>query len=144
MIRLPLNRRAVAPMLATAAAAALFIAVVLGWARVFSAPAPAAPTTPPPPAPLDVSAGTTLFGASPDADTHNTIQLLGILSFDAHHAAAIVSLGGDAARVVRLGGALGNAAKLAEVHARSIVVESNGLQREIRLPDAQSPSAFVR
>ncbi|WP_114814332.1 general secretion pathway protein GspC [Paraburkholderia kururiensis] len=144
MIRLPLNRRAVAPMLATAAAAALFIAVVLGWARVFSAPAPAAPATPPPPAPLDVSAGTTLFGASPDADTHNTIQLLGILSFDAHHAAAIVSLGGDAARVVRLGGALGNAVKLAEVHARSIVVESNGLQREIRLPDAQSPSAFVR
>lgn len=144
MIRLPLTRLAVAPMLATAVAAALFIAVVLWWVRVFSAPAAAAPAITPPPAPLDVSAGTTLFGASPDADAHNTLQLLGILSFDAHHAAAIVSQGGEAARVVRLGGTVGHAAKLAEVRARSIVVESNGLQREIRLPDAQSPSAFVR
>ncbi|MBF5011865.1 hypothetical protein [Burkholderia pseudomultivorans] len=59
-------------------------------------------------------------------------------------AAAIVSIGGDAARVVQLGSAAGDTGRLVEVCARSIVVDRDGLQREIALPAAQNPVAFVR
>ena len=51
---------------------------------------------------------------------------------------------GEAARVVRIGSAIGEAAKLAEVRARSIVVDRNGGQREIALPAVQKANAFVR
>ena len=71
-------------------------------------------------------------------------QLLGVLAFDARRAAAIVSVGGDASRVVSLGAAIGEAAKLAEVCARSIVVDRNGLHREIALPAAEKTNAYVR
>ncbi|PCE32863.1 general secretion pathway protein GspC [Burkholderia ubonensis] len=138
------NRANLAPALATLAAAAAFVAVSLWSARLMNAPAAPAPARVAPPAPFDVSAGAQLFGAKPGDGAQHAIQLFGILSFDARHAAAIVSVGGDAARVVRLGGALGDAVKLAEVRARSIVVETAGLQREIALPAAQNPNAFVR
>ncbi|KAB0684680.1 general secretion pathway protein GspC, partial [Burkholderia territorii] len=59
-------------------------------------------------------------------------------------AAAIVSVGGDGSRVVSLGAAIGEAAKLAEVRARSIVVDRNGLQREVALPATEKANAFVR
>ncbi|TCW78102.1 general secretion pathway protein GspC [Burkholderia sp. SRS-46] len=133
-----------APALVTLAAAAAFVAVSLWSARMLNAPAAPAPARVAPPAPFDVSAGAQLFGAKPGEDTQHAIQLLGILAFDPRHAAAIVSIGGEAARVVRLGGALDDATKLAEVRARSIVVERGGLQREIALPAAQNPQAFVR
>ena len=103
------------------------------WAaRVLSAADAPVAAPAPPPAPIDVAAGARLFGAKPD-DGRDAIQLLG-LAFDARRAAAIVSVGGDASRVVSLGAAIGEAAKLAEVRARSIVVDRNGLHREIALP----------
>ncbi|WP_063899778.1 hypothetical protein [Burkholderia pseudomultivorans] len=74
----------------------------------------------------------------------HAVRLLGILTFDARRAAAIVSIGGDAARVVQLGSAAGDAGRLAEVCASSIVRDRDGLQREIALPAAQNPVAFVR
>lgn len=77
-------------------------------------------------------------------DERDAIQLLGVLAFDARRAAAIVSVGGDASRVVSLGAAIGEAAKLAEVRARSVVVDRNGLQREIALPATEKANAFVR
>ncbi|KDB10726.1 hypothetical protein LIG30_4759 [Burkholderia sp. lig30] len=135
---------AIAPALATLAAAASLVAVALWSVRVLNAPDAPAPARPAPPAPFDVSAGAQLFGAKPGDDAQQAIQLLGILSFDARHSAAIVSIGGDPARVVRLGGMLGEIGKLAEVRARSIVVDRDGLQREVALPVAQNPTAFVR
>lgn len=95
------------------------------------------------PAPIDVTASAQLFGAKPD-DNRDTIQLLGVLAFDARRAAAIVSVGGEAARVVSLGAAIGEAAQLAEVRVRSIVVDRHGLQREIALPATEKANAFVR
>ncbi|MEC4598991.1 hypothetical protein VPD39_18855, partial [Burkholderia vietnamiensis] len=59
-------------------------------------------------------------------------------------AAAIVGVGGDAARVVSRGAPIGATATLADVRARSIVVERNGLRREITLPAAGHADAFVR
>ncbi|HDR9481003.1 TPA: general secretion pathway protein GspC [Burkholderia aenigmatica] len=130
-------------LVATLAAGAALVAVSMWAARALNAPDAPAPAQPAPPAPFDVTAGAQLFGAKPD-DSRNTIQLLGVLAFDARRAAAIVSIGGEAARVVRIGSAIGEAAKLAEVRARSIVVDRNGLQREIALPAVQNANAFVR
>ncbi|KML10980.1 general secretion pathway protein GspC [Burkholderia sp. LK4] len=114
------------------------------WAvRVLSAADAPVATLAAPPAPIDVAAGARLFGAKPD-DGRDAIQLLGVLAFDARRAAAIVSVGGDASRVVSLGAAIGEAAKLAEVRARSIVVDRNGLHREIALPAAEKANAYVR
>ncbi|HGO6122575.1 general secretion pathway protein GspC [Burkholderia cepacia] len=131
------------PLVATLATGAALVAVSIWAAHVLNAPDAPAPARPAPPAPFDVTASAQLFGAKPD-DNRDTIQLLGVLAFDARRAAAIVSVGGEAARVVSLGAAIGEAAKLAEVRARSIVVDRNGLQREIALPAAQKANAFVR
>ncbi|WP_175872230.1 general secretion pathway protein GspC [Burkholderia sp. BCC0397] len=130
------------PVAATLAAAAALVAVSLWAVHVLTA-ADAPVAAPAPRAPIDVTAGARLFGAKPD-DGRDAIQLLGVLAFDARRAAAIVSVGGDASRVVSLGATIGEAAKLAEVRARSIVVDRNGLQREIALPATEKANAFVR
>ncbi|WP_423394118.1 type II secretion system protein N [Burkholderia sp. LMG 21824] len=131
------------PLVATLAAGAALVAVSMWAARALNTLDAPPLAQPAPPAPFDVTAGAQLFGAKPD-DNRNTIQLLGVLAFDARRAAAIVSVGGEAARVVRIGSVIGEAAKLAEVRARSIVVDRNGLQREIALPAVQKANAFVR
>jgi general secretion pathway protein C len=130
-------------LVATVVAGAALVAVSMWAARALNAPDATPPAQPAPAVPFDVTAGAQLFGAKPD-DNRNTIQLLGVLAFDARRAAAIVSIGGEAARVVRIGSAIGEAAKLAEVRTRSIVVDRNGLQREIALPAVQKVNAFVR
>jgi general secretion pathway protein C len=131
-------------VLATIAAVALFIVVLAAWAWAFHAPAPAMIARPSPVASIDASAGDTLFGAQPDSGHHDAVQLLGILAFDPRHAAAVVSVGDEPAHVVRVNGSIADNTTLSEVRAHSIIVERNGVQREITLPVAQNPSAFVR
>ncbi|WP_052007254.1 type II secretion system protein N [Burkholderia paludis] len=131
------------PLVATLAAGAAFVVVSIWAAHVLNAPDAPAPARPAPPPPVDVTASAQLFGAKPD-DRRDTIQLLGVLAFDARRAAAIVSVGGETARVVSLGAAIGEAAKLAEVRARSIVVDRHGTQREVALPATEKANAFVR
>ncbi|HEY1611222.1 MAG TPA: hypothetical protein VGG24_18300 [Paraburkholderia sp.] len=130
------------PTLANLAAGALLVAVLAWWAWVFHAPAHEAPAQVAPPASIDASAGTTLFGAKPDG-RHDGVKLLGILAFDSDHAAAIVSVGNGTTHVVKLNGAVADATTLHEVRARSIVVEHNGVQREIPLAAAQAPTVFM-
>jgi general secretion pathway protein C len=130
--------------LASGASAVLFIGVVGWWTWAFHA-TPVVPLShPAPPAPLDAAAGATLFGAQPDSGRHDQVQLLGILAFDPGHAAAIVSVGGDPARVVPLKGRLDDSTTLSEVRAHSIVLDHDGIQREITLPAAANPDGFVR
>ena len=143
LLRIAPSRIDLVPLAATLAAAAALIAVSLWAVRVLNAADAPVASLAPPPAPIDVAAGARLFGAKPD-DGRDAIQLLGVLAIDARRAAAIVSVGGDASRVVSLGAAIGEAAKLAEVRARSIVVDRNGLQQEIALPVAEKANAFVR
>jgi general secretion pathway protein C len=145
MLRINVTHRFMSlPTLGTVAAIALFIAALAWWAHVFSAPAPAAPAQPAPAAALDSTAGATLFGSQPDQGPRDTVQLLGVLSFDAHHGAAIVTIGDGPARVIRVNGKLNDSTTLAEVRAHSIVVKRGSLQREIALPAVENPSAFVR
>ncbi|CAI8695715.1 general secretion pathway protein GspC [Burkholderia pyrrocinia] len=131
------------PLVATLASGAALVAVSLWAVRLLTVSDAPAPPPVAPPAPFDVTASAQLFGAKPD-NGRDAIQLLGVLAFDARRAAAIVSIGGEASRVVSLGAAIGEAAKLAEVRARSIVVDRNGLQREIALPAAEKVKVFVR
>ncbi|MFL9864911.1 general secretion pathway protein GspC [Paraburkholderia fungorum] len=131
-------------LLATVASAALLAAVSAWSAHVLLTPLPHATPQAQPGAAIDATGGAALFGAAPDQGRRDDVQLLGVLAFDPHHAAAIVSVGGEAAHAVRVNGAIGTSATLAEVHGRSIVVEHNGVRREIALPAVDSPSAFVR
>ncbi|NHV24768.1 type II secretion system protein N [Burkholderia sp. D-99] len=137
------SRADLVPLVATLASGAALVAVSLWAVRLLTVPDASVPAPVAVPAPIDVTASAQLFGAKPD-DNRDTIQLLGVLAFDARRAAAIVSVGGEAARVVSLGAAVGEAAKLAEVRARSIVVDRHGLQREIALPATEKANAFVR
>ncbi|MDN7902958.1 general secretion pathway protein GspC [Burkholderia diffusa] len=143
LLRIVPSRADLLPLVATLASGAALVAVSLWAVRLLSVSDAPAPSPVAPPAPFDVAASAQLFGAKPD-DGRDAIQLLGVLAFDARRAAAIVSVGGDASRVVSLGAAIGEAAKLAEVRARSIVVDRNGLRREIALPAAEKANAFVR
>ncbi|WP_258002314.1 general secretion pathway protein GspC [Burkholderia sp. WAC0059] len=126
-------------------ASALLLAGSLIWSvQQLRQPLPVPPAAPAPVATLDAKSGQTLFGAQPDGGKHDAIQLLGILSFDARHAAAVISTGGDAARVVGLQAKITDATTLTDVRPHSIVVEHNGVQREIPLTAPQNPLAFVR
>jgi general secretion pathway protein C len=131
-------------VLASIASIALFIVVLALWAWAFHTPAAAALGHPASQPALDTSTGGTLFGAQPDRGQHDQVQLLGILTFDPQHGAAIVSVGGNDARVVRVNGSIAESTTLSEVRAHSIIIERNGIQHEIALPVAQNPSAFVR
>lgn len=137
------SRADLLPLVATLASGAALVAVSLWAVRLLTVPDASAPAAVAVPAPIDVTASAQLFGAKPD-DNRDTVRLLGVLAFDARRAAAIVSVGGEAARVVSLGAAIGEAAQLAEVRARSIVVDRHGLQREIALPATEKANAFVR
>ncbi|KFL53755.1 general secretion pathway protein GspC [Burkholderia pyrrocinia] len=143
MLRIVPSSADLLPLVATLASGAALVAVSLWAVRLLTVSDAPAPPPVAPPAPLDVTASAQLFGAKPD-NGRDAIQLLRVLAFDARRAAAIVSIGGEASRVVSLGAAIGEAAKLAEVRARSIVVDRNGLQREIALPAAEKANAFVR
>jgi general secretion pathway protein C len=131
-------------ILATIASIALFIAVLAAWAWVFRTQGPLAAPHPAPATPIDVSAGDVLLGTPPDRGHNDAVQLLGILAFDPRHAAAIISVGDAPAHVVRINGSIAAATTLSEVRSHSIIVEHNGVQREITLPVPQNPSAFVR
>jgi len=143
LLRIVPSRADLVPLAATLVSGAALVAVSLWAVRVLSVPDAPAPANIMPRAPLDISASAQLFGAKPD-NGRDTIQLLGVLALDARRAAAIVSVGGDASRVVSLGATIGEAAKLAEVRARSIVVDRHGLQREIALPATEKANAYVR
>ncbi|AWV03642.1 general secretion pathway protein GspC [Burkholderia sp. JP2-270] len=143
LLRFVPSRADLLPLVTTLVSGAALVAVSLWAVRLLSVSDAPAPSPVAPPAPFDVTASAQLFGAKPD-NGRDAIQLLGVLAFDARRAAAIVSIGGEASRVVSLGAAIGEAAKLAEVRARSIVVDRNGLQREIALPAAEKVNVFVR
>ncbi|MFJ1208688.1 hypothetical protein [Burkholderia pyrrocinia] len=143
LLRIVPSRADLLPLVTTLASGAALVAVSLWAVRLLTVSDAPAPSPAASPAPIDVAASAQLFGAKPD-NGRDAIQLLGVLAFDARRAAAIVSIGGEASRVVSLGAAIGEAAKLAEVRARSIVVDRNGLQREIALPAVEKANAFVR
>ncbi|WP_296655183.1 general secretion pathway protein GspC [Paraburkholderia sp.] len=86
----------------------------------------------------------TLFGGKLEHNIVQDIHLFGILAIS-KGAAAIVSVGDAPAKAVSLGGPVGQDATLAEVHARSIIIDRHGVHSEISLPaNAAGPTIYVR
>ena len=126
------------------AAFAVFCATATSWALTLatSRATPVEAAAAQPPVSLDEAA--TLFGGKLEKRVAEDIHLFGILAL-AQGAAAIVSVGGEPARAVSLGGPLGNGITLAEVRARSIVIDRHGVHSEVFLPsNAAGPTIYVR
>jgi general secretion pathway protein C len=95
--------------------------------------------------PVAVDQAQQLFGGQNVAADH-TIHLVGVLDLGANQgAAAIVSIAGDPAFTVARGQLIGKDTRLDTVHARSIVIEKNGVQSEIFMPaNPSGPTIYVR
>ena len=125
---------------------AVFCATLTFWIISLSAH----PAAPPPLAAavtpsVSVDDAATLFGGKLTREVNRSIKLFGILSLR-EGAAAIVSVGDEPAHAIALGGKLGEESKLAEVRARSIIVDHNGARSEIFLPSntGGGPTIYVR
>ncbi len=125
------------------AAFALLCATLTFWVITLSthrAPALAAVAR----APVTLDQAGTLFGGQLASNPVQDIHLSGILALT-QGAAAIISVGGEPAKAISLGGPIGQDSKLAEVRARSIVIDRNGVHSEIFLPpNAAGPTIYVR
>ncbi len=122
---------------------AVFCATLTYWIVTLtarSAPVPAAAVH----APVSVDQAATLFGGQLTRSVNQDVRLFGILALK-QGAAAIVSVGGEPPKAISLGGPLTEGAKLAEVRARSIVIDRNGVHSEVFLPaNAAGPTIYVR
>jgi general secretion pathway protein C len=126
------------------AAFAAFCATAAWWtleiATTRAAPVQAAAAQ----APVSLDEAGTLFGGKLDRSAVQDIHLFGILALQ-QGAAAILSIGGEPAKAVSLGGPIGQDIKLAEVRARSIVIDRHGVRSEVALPaNAAGPTIYVR
>ncbi len=95
-------------------------------------------------APVSLDEASALFGGKLDRSAAQDIHLFGVLALQ-QGAAAIVSVGGDAARAISLGGPISQDTTLAEVRPRSIVIDRHGVHTEIFLPaNVAGPTIYVR
>jgi len=90
--------------------------------------------------PPSIDAAALLFGGQQDNRAHD-IHLIGVLNLS-HRVAAILSVGDDPVHAVGLNQAIGTAGTLAEVRARSIVVDQHGRRSEVFMPGA-APGATI-
>jgi general secretion pathway protein C len=85
-----------------------------------------------------------IFGGKLTRDANRNIRLFGILSL-AEGSAAIIGFGDEPARAISLGSSIAKGVKLAEVRARSVIIDRNGAPSEIFLPPAPAnASIYVR
>lgn len=139
-----LRMNAIQIRLLSLAVFAVFCATLTYWVITLGTtagpPVPAAAAH----APLSTEQAATLFGGQLTRNANQDIHLFGILALR-EGAAAIVSVGGEPPHAVSLGSTLMQGAKLAEVRARSIVIDRNGTHSEVFLPaNAAGPTIYVR
>jgi general secretion pathway protein C len=125
----------VAPRLASIALFAVLCATLTWWGITLrdtaSAPpdvAPAARTLP------DSGAAANLLGGHSELAVGRQLHLVGLLSFQGGGTAAIIGIGDAPPRAVGLNAVLGSFGTLAEVRARSVVVDLHGVRSEVFLP----------
>jgi general secretion pathway protein C len=95
-------------------------------------------------APVSTDQAAALFGGQLTRTANQDIHLFGILALS-HGAAAIISTGGEPPHAVSLGSTIMQGARLAEVRARSIIIDRNGSHFEVFLPaNAPGPTIYVR
>lgn len=123
---------------------AVFCATLTYWVVVLTARPPAAPRAAAVAASVSVEDAATLFGGKLTREVNRSIKLFGVLALG-RGAAAIVSVGDEPPHAISLGGRLGEETKLAEVRARSIIVDHHGARSEIFLPsNLTGPTIYVR
>lgn len=123
---------------------AVFCATLTYWVVVLTARPPAAPRAAAVAPSVSVEDATALFGGKLAREVNRSIKLFGILALS-RGAAAIVGVGDEPPRAISLGGRVGEDSKLAEVRARSIVVDRNGARSEVFLPsNVTGPTIYVR
>lgn len=126
------------------AAFAILCATLTYWVVLLSARPPAAPPAASVAPSVSVEDAATLFGGKLTREVNRSIKLFGILALR-EGAAAIVSVGDEPSHAVSLGGRLGENSTLAEVRARSIIVDHNGARSEVFLPtNVTGPTIYVR
>jgi general secretion pathway protein C len=123
---------------------AVFCATLAYWIVVLTA----RPAPPPPAAAVaqnvSVQDATSLFGGQLTHQVNRNIKLVGILALS-EGAAAIVGVGDEPAHAIGLGNKITDGTTLAEVRARSIIIDHNGVRSEVPLaPDAGGPTIYVR
>ncbi|HTI16410.1 MAG TPA: hypothetical protein VL598_01965 [Trinickia sp.] len=124
---------------------AIFCATLTYWIVTLGARSPAPPPSAAAVAPsVSLDDAATLFGGKLTPEVNRSIKLFGILALS-EGAAAILSVGDEPPRAVSLGGRVGSG-KLAEVRARSIILDQNGAHSEIFLPanTGGGPTIYVR
>ncbi|QGA36252.1 general secretion pathway protein GspC [Burkholderia glumae] len=113
------------------------------WAITLSAhqaPLPAAAVR----APLRTEDAAVLFGGQLTHNPVEDVHLFGILALR-QGAAAIVGIGDNPTRTITIGDQIAQGTKLAEVRARSIVIDRKGARTEIFLPaNTPGPAIYVR
>ncbi|GLU35575.1 hypothetical protein Busp01_54170 [Trinickia caryophylli] len=132
------------PAIATVLAAVVLAAALAGWTRVLLTPLPSTKTTADLPKAPDTRPAARLFGAHPERMRSEDVRLVGILAFDARHAAALLAVDGNPPRAVPLGGEFADASTLVEVRERSVIVERRGVRREVALAVPAHPDVFLR
>jgi len=90
--------------------------------------------------PPSVDDAARLFGGQQDNRAHD-IHLLGVLNLG-KRVAAILSVGDDPVHAVGINQQVGTAGTLAEVRARSIVIEHHGVRSEVFMPAAGADSTI--
>jgi general secretion pathway protein C len=123
----------------------VFCATLTYWIVTLSARPSAPPHAVAVAASVSVDDAASLFGGKLTREANRSIRLVGILALR-EGAAAIVGVGDEPPRAISLGGNLGNVGKLAEVRARSIVVDQGGTRSEIFMPENThgGPTIYVR
>lgn len=123
---------------------AVFCATLTYWIVVLTArPAPPPPAAAVAPS-VSVEDASALFGGKLTHEANRNIKLVGILALR-EGAAAIVGVGDEPPHAIALGNKIAEGTTLAEVRARSIVIDHNGVRSEVQLaPDAGGPTIYVR
>ncbi len=124
---------------------AVLCATLTYWFVVLTArPAPPPPAAAVAPS-VSIEDAAALFGGKLTHEVNRNIKLVGILALR-EGAAAIVSVGDEAAHAISLGSKISDdGTKLAEVRAHSIIVDRNGTRSEIMLaPNPGGPTIYVR
>jgi general secretion pathway protein C len=105
-----------------------------------------APVVAAPPTPVTVADAASLFGGQLATAAQETeITLSGVLTLANGAAAAIVGVFNGPTRAVTVGQGIGSDATLAEVRARSIVIDRHGARSEIALPaPGAGPTIYMR
>lgn len=122
------------------AAFALFCATATYWALTLATHRAAPVEAAAPRTPVSTDQAALLFGGQLVPKLAQDVHLSGILALR-EGAAAIVSIGDAPPRVVSPGDSISPDVTLAEVHARSIVIDRHGAHTEISMPASTTSAA---